>query len=450
MEQRGTNWSIIASGEGANRICLQYYSKFHDSVIGDKVLLLNTSPADVSPEKTFEYIISRDEDVKRVYDELKKDRICIFGKSPSGAGNNWKVGENEAIRDFDTIRRYISNLKLSGRDVILGITTLGGGTGNGSLPYIIHRLKTGRTLVSRRENSYIALGVLPYDFEAPQRYFNTVCGLTRLLKYGEKTEQNADMVLLVDNSRVEAMLKTTRALQEERYYLINQEIIKAIRMMIAPGGAGAKTTIDIADYYQLPRNIGVYHFAPCLSLGNDPEIFDLETAMEVASQNPLTPMDPKTAIMAYIVAIVPPEYVENGRFSQEELEAQAHSWAVKQMAGKWGGIMRYSSLVALPGQKTLDLMILLGGFSLDKVMAKCLQKYYDFLDVLDIKKGEAELVDSDRPEIKARITLRDIKRIESNLKEYIAVSEDKIRKTVTAETDLKEKLKEFGFGESYG
>lgn len=447
MEHQSTNWSIIASGEGANRICLQYYSKCHDSVIGNKVLLLNTSPADVKPEKTFEYIISRDEDVKRVFEDIKRERICIFGKSPSGAGNNWKVGEKEAIDDFDTIRRYIANLKLSGRDVILGITTLGGGTGNGSLPYILHRLKTGKTLVSKEENSYMALGVIPYDFEAPQRYFNTICGLTRLLKYGEGVKQNADMVLLVDNSKVEQMLKTTQSLQEERYYLINQEIIKAIRMMIAPGGRMARTTIDVADYYQLPSNIGVYHFAPCMSFGNDPEIFELETAMEVATQNPLAPLDPKTAIMAYIIALVPQEYVDNGKFSQEDLEAKSYEWAVRHMAGKWGGIMRYSSLVSSPDQETLDVMVLLGGFSLNDIMAKCLQKYYDFLDVLEIKKGKAELKDSDRPEIRTRISLKDIETIESNLKEYIAVSESKIQKTVKAETDLREKLKEFGFGE---
>lgn len=450
MEQRSTKWSIIASGEGANRICLQYYSRFPDSVIGDKVLLLNTSPADVNPEKTFEYIITKDEEIKRVFEEIKRERICVFGKSPSGAGNNWKVGENEAREDFDTIRRYIANLKLGGRDVILGITTLGGGTGNGSLPYIVHRLKTSRTLVSKDENSYTALGIIPYDFEAPQRYFNTICGLTRLLKYGSGARQNADMVLLVDNSRIESMLNASGSMEEERYYLINQEIIKAIRMMIAPSGRRAKSTIDIADYYQLPSNIGVYHFTPCLSLGNDPEIFEIETALDAATQNPMAPLDPKTAIMAYIIAIVPQKYVDEGKFSQEDLEAKSYEWAVRNMAGKWGGIMRYSSLVSSPDQETLDLMILLGGYSLNDILAKCLQKYYDFMDVLEIDKGETELHDEDRPEIKARIKIKDIENIEANLKEYIAVSESKIEKTQKAETDLMQKLKEFGFGKKEG
>ncbi|MDP6612945.1 MAG: hypothetical protein QF673_02875 [Candidatus Hydrothermarchaeota archaeon] len=450
MEQRSTRWSIIASGEGANRICLQYYSRFLDSIIGDKVLLLNTSPADVNPEKTFEYIITKDEKIKRVFEEIKRERICVFGKSPSGAGNNWKIGENEAREDFDTIRRYIANLNLGGRDVILGITTLGGGTGNGSLPYIIHRLKTSRTLVSNDENSYTSVGILPYDFEAPQRYFNTICGLTRLLKYGPRARQNADMVLLVDNSQIETMLNASESLEEERYYLINQEIIKAIRMMIAPSVGRAKSTIDIADYYQLPRNIGVYHFTPCLSLDNDPEIFEIETALDAATQNPMAPLDPKTAIMAYIIAIVPQKYVDEGKFSQEDLEAKSYEWAVRNMAGKWGGIMRYSSLVSTPDQENLDLMILLGGYSLKDILAKCLQKYYDFIDVLEIDKGETELFDEDRPEIKTKIRIKDIENIEANLKEYITVSESKIEKTQKAETDLTVKLEEFGFGKRKG
>jgi hypothetical protein len=258
------------------------------------------------------------------------------------------------------------------------------------------------------------------------------------------------MVLLVDNSRIESMLNASGSMEEERYYLINQEIIKAIRMMIAPSGRRAKSTIDIADYYQLPSNIGVYHFTPCLSLGNDPEIFEIETALDAATQNPMAPLDPKTAIMAYIIAIVPQKYVDEGKFSQEDLEAKSYEWAVRNMAGKWGGIMRYSSLVSSPDRETLDLMILLGGYSLNDILAKCLQKYYDFMDVLEIDKGETELHDEDRPEIKARIKIKDIENIEANLKEYIAVSESKIEKTQKAETDLMQKLKEFGFGKKEG
>jgi cell division GTPase FtsZ len=446
MEGHSTKWSIIASGEGANRISFLYYAKHPNPAIEDRVLLLNTTTADVKPEKTFEYMLTKDPGFQEVFDRIKREKICIFGKSPSGAGNNWKVGENEAREDFDTIRRYIANLRLGGRDVILGITTLGGGTGNGSLPYIIHRLKYGRGTVPMGENSFMALGIMPYDFEAPQRFFNTICGMTRLLRYGENGVQNADMLLLVDNSQVENLLGIKETFREERYYRINEEIIKAINMMIAPGGEGAKSTIDVADYYQLPSNIGVYHFTPCMSLGNDPEIFGIETVLETAMDRPMAPIDPKTATMAYVIVVAPKKYVESGAFTQEGLEDITRDWAVKNMAGKRGGILRYSSLVASEEGDTLDVMILLGGFSLKKILSKTLQKYYDFKDSLKMNEREVELADENNPRIKVKINIKDIDTIESGIKEYIALTEERIKRAKREEMDIGKKLVEWGFG----
>jgi cell division GTPase FtsZ len=445
MMDDSTRWSIIASGEGANRISFLYYAKFRNPVIEDRVLLLNTSTADVKPEKTFEYILSQDPGFKETFEKIKREKICIFGKSPSGAGNNWKVGENEAREDFDTIRRYISNLGIGGRDVIMGITTLGGGTGNGSLPYIINRLKYGDVAVSPGENSYMAFGILPYDFEASQRFFNTICGVTRLLRFGPEGRQNADMLLLVDNSQVENILGITGQAKEERYHRINQEIIKAINMMIAPGGSQARSTIDIADYYQLPSNIGTYHFTPCLSLGNDPEIFNIETALDTAINRPMVPVDSKTATIAYMIVVAPEKYINKGIFSQEELEHISRDWAVKNLAGKRGGILRYSSLVSSKERDTLDVMILLGGFSLKDIITKCLQKYYDFKESLKAEKGEIEVADADDPRIRVKIKEEDIETIEKRIKDYIAITEIKIKKARKKEIDLQQKLKDWGF-----
>ncbi len=443
MDEHTTRWSIIASGEGANRISFQYYAKFQNPAIEDRVLLLNTTTADIKPEKTFEYILEKDPNFKETFNKIKREKVCIFGKSPSGAGNNWKVGENEARQDFDTIRRYITNLRLGGRDVIFGITTLGGGTGNGSLPYIINRLKTKRGIIPGGENSFMALGIMPYDFEAPQRYFNTICGLTRLLKFNVR--QNADLVILVDNSQIERMIDVKEHVKEERFYIINKEIIKAVDMMIAPGGTAAKATIDVADYYQLPSNIGVYHFTPCMSLGNDPEIFEIETALETAMNRPMAPIDPHTATMAYVIVVSPKKYVENGTFSQEDLENISRKWAVKNMAGKRGGILRYSSLVSSKEHDTLDIMILLGGFSLEKIVEKCLQKYYDFKDSLKMEHDEIELTDEKNPQIRVKINKRDIEKIEADIKGYIKLTEERIKKTEEEEIDMVKKMAEWGF-----
>jgi hypothetical protein len=445
MDIDSTRWSIIASGEGANRISFLYYALHKNPAISDRVLLFNTTTADVKPEKTFEYMLTRDPNFQKVFDGVKRDKICIFGKSPSGAGNNWKVGENEAREDFDTIRRYISNLKLSGRDVVFCLTTLGGGTGNGSLPYLINKIKSERGLASVGENSFMALGIIPYDFEPAQRFFNTVCGITRLLKYGEEGKQNADMLILVDNSQVENLLGITESTTTERYYRINEEIIKVVDMMIAPGGKGAKSTIDVADYYQLPSNIGTYHFTPCMSIGNDPEIFGIDTALDTAVDRSMTPIDPRTATMAYIIAVAPQKYVEDGTFSQEDFEEISRQWAIKNMAGSRGGILRYSSLIASEESKTLDVMVLLGGFSLQKIISKSLQKYYDFRETLEIKGGTAELADDVDPRIKVKINIKDIDTIEERIKSYITLTEDKIKQLKKKEIDVEKELKEWGF-----
>ena len=445
MEGHSTRWSLLASGEGANRIALLYYSKFRNPAIEDRVLLLNTTTADVKPAKTFEYMLAQDERFKETFERIKREKICIFGKSPSGAGNSWKVGENEAFEDFDLIRRYIDNLRLGRRDVMLGVSTLGGGTGNGSLPYVIHRLKSGDDFGSMRNNSYLALGILPYDFEPSQRYFNTICGLTRFLKYGEKGSQNADILILTDNSQIERIRGMAESKKEERYHWINQAIIKAIEMLIAPGGTNAKSVIDVADYYQLPSNIGGYHFTPCLSLNNDPEIMELETVLETALGGAMLDVEPKTATMAYIIVVAPKKYVEDGTFTQEGLEDISLEWAIKNLAGNRGGILRYCSLVASEDTDTLDVMILLGGFSLDRLISKSLQKYHDFKESLRHDKDEVEIQDVEDPRIKVRVNMADIELIEQRLKDYVALTEERIKSAKKGKIDLEKELRGWGF-----
>jgi hypothetical protein len=295
----------------------------------------------------------------------------------------------------------------------------------------------------------MALGILPYDFEGPQRHFNALCGISRLLKFGNNGgRQNADIVILVHNSQIEEMVDVRKRGKgkEERYYTINQEIIKAINMLISPGGGTAKYTIDIADYYELPSSIGVYHFTPCLSLGNEPEIIGVETALESAIHSPMVPVDVKTATMVYVVVVAPKKYVDNGTFTQEGLEDTVRNWAVKNLAGKRGGILRYSSLVSTEEQETFDVVLLLGGFSLNKIIMGSLQKYYDFKSSLKFTNDDVEIKDIENPRIKARVSVKDIENIENSIKEYIVTTEEKIKVAKKGELDMDEIMREWGFG----
>ncbi|WP_456473993.1 hypothetical protein [Candidatus Pyrohabitans sp.] len=427
-----TRWGIIASGQGANRIAFLYYAKYKNPSIGNRVLLLNTTPADVKPEKPLEQIFAQSPELREEYDRIKRERVCIFGRAPSGAGNNWVLGEREAVEDYDNIRRYIAGLKLRGSDVLLGIATLGGGTGNGSLPYIVHRIRKNPGMGMERINNFIALTIFPYDFEAPQRHFNAVCGLSRLLRY--KGEQNAALAILVDNSQVERVLGIRRGEREERYQRINQEIIRAVYMLIAPSSYSSRATIDIADYYQLPSNLGTIHFTPCLSLDNDPDVLSLDAILESASNSAMVPLDKGTATMAYIIVIAPEDKVLNGEITQEDLEDISREWAARNLAGERGGILRYTSLVTSPESKNVDAMILLGGFSLRRIMEKSIEKYYDFKDSLSGESNERSRIDIER-----------VEGLEKQLREYIALTEEKIARIEGEKRDVKAEMKKWGF-----
>ncbi len=422
--EQPTKWSIIASGEGADRIALQYHTGFHNMAIEDRVLLLNTAAADVHPEKIFDYLIKKDVKFLEISEKIKRERICIFGSAP-GAGNVWKVGEMQAREDFDTIRRYISNLKIIEGDVILTINTLGGGTGNGSTPYLINELKYGKALIAGHKNKFFSVGVLPFDVEPPQRHFNAICGMTRLLKYptdGKDWKQNTDLLILVNNSQIENKIASDSyspdkiLSDEERYYLVNKSIIDAIDIMIAPGGKTSKTTVDVADYHQIPSNLGVYHFTPCIATGLDPEIIDVETAIDFAVKNPMVPLDIKTATMAYFIMRVPKKYIGK-RFSQEELERITKDWAVNNMCGSTGGIARYASLTYTTEQENFDILVLLGGFSLKEVIRTSLHKYEIFSKGLEDKDIAGENA----------LTTEDALTIEEKIKNYIKHTEDVIK-----------------------
>ncbi len=434
-EREGTEWGMIASGEGANKIAIQYLAEFQNKYMSDRILLFNTTASDIRPEKAFGARLSPE--FNSILQKIKKEKTCIFGSAPSGAGNVWKIGEEEAAKDFETIRRYFSNSQLAQADVVLGIATLGGGTGNGSLPYIISQLKS--KMPTAAQGNYISLGIWPLDSEASQRHFNAICGFTRLLKYGEGGKRNCEMVIVVHNSRVADSIGAVG--QKDKFYLINREIIKAVDMMVAPSGKGSEATIDVADYYQLPTSFGVYHFTPCISWENDPDVIGMEAGLELALRSPMCPIEEKTATMAYFVLRAPEKLVRDGTFTQEGLEDAARKLSGRFMAGSHGGLVRYCSLTAKEGDN-FDVMVLLGGFSLKKLLRGSIGKFKAFSENLKHGPGGAlEIKDEDHPNIKAALKAEELEKIEGWLREYSKKTDEligKARKGGGAEEELLE------------
>jgi cell division GTPase FtsZ len=421
-EREGTEWGMIASGEGANRIAIQYLSEFQNKYMSDRILLFNTTASDIRPEKAFGSRLSPE--FSSILQRIRKEKTCIFGSAPSGAGNVWKIGEDEAMKDFETIRRYVANSPIAQVDVILGLATLGGGTGNGSLPCIINQLKS--KMPTTAHGNYIALGIWPLNSEASQRHFNAVCGFTRLLRYGEAGARNSEMMIIVHNSQVAELLNSSE--KSDKFYSINNEIIRAVDMMIAPSGKSSEATIDIADYYQIPTSFGAYHFTPCVSWGNDSKIMGLEASLELAMRSPMCPVEEKTATMAYFIVRAPERQIKDGTFTQEGLEEASREISSRFMAGKHGGLVRYCSLSSKESGDGYDVMVLLGGFSLKKLLSGSIEKFRTFAENLKHTGDKLEVRDEDHPSIKASLKAEEIELLERWLREYSKKTENLIQK----------------------
>ena len=407
-----TRWTILASGEGAGRVASLYFTKMVNEAIDNRILLMNSNRSDIinTLEELEKNATSNDE--KALIAQIRQRNILLFGGG--GAGNVFKEGEEFARQDFETkIRRQIEALGTAAGDAVLDLVALGGGTGNGSIPYIIHQMKNG-TSVSLQKHIHVALAIIPYDYEPPQRQFNAICGLSRLLKFGDNSKQNADMVLIVDNSKIAEDIEMNEGI-EAKFSDINKRVIQAIDLMIAPGRR-SKGVIDIKDYVKFPSLMNLYHFTPCLSMNNDINIIGLEMALDDAVNNSFVQMDPETAVISYLIVRVPEKYIDKGDFTEDAVNSVFNKWKKENIIGKMGMV----SIAYTPSRKeTFDVLLLLGGFKLKNTLRKSWQEYKSLKEILMMAAdgGHVEL-DS------VKLSVDEIDGIEDILSKYMTHTDD--------------------------
>jgi|GEM_PF-546818 len=417
-----TKWSLIASGEGAGRIAALYFASMRNEAISDRILLLNSARADLKKvlDEIAEHLGSKE---VKVLETIRRERVQLFGRQSTGTGNFWKVGENEARIDFDEIiRRRVESLGLTSGDAMFDIMTLGGGTGNGSIPYLINQMKhgSGRTASGHK---HFALCVWPDVIEADHRHFNAICGLSRLLKYGEDSHQNADMVLLVDNTTLGKRIELDEG-ESNYYFEINKLIAQAIDLMMAPGRKNTNRVIDVNDYIVFPSHIGVYHVTPCMSTGNDVDLISLESALDDAVENAFFPIDPATATMVWLIVRVPKRHFNRGQFEQRMLDHTFRGWIDGNIIGK----LRYSTVTFVEEDiETFDVLLLLGGFKLNKLVPESFEKYLMFKELLELNatNGEISLAQFGDD---VSLSTDELNRIEQNLRDYMTHIDDVVER----------------------
>ncbi len=355
-----TRWSVIASGEGGGRIASQFFDRTENPGIDDRILVMNTNRADL--RNTIDRLKAK---LNTTDEEAVIESHALEFGSQQGAGNFFPNGEACAREDLDRIVNRITEFGTS--DAFMHVATLGGGTGNGSIPYVIDQFKDGlRDLDDDNAAQewmdsviHAAFGVWPYYYEQPQRHFNAVCGLSRLLRTDED-EQNADMVLLASNSHLDDEENGAG----DQYDSINDAIITAIDLMI---GAGRETrsVIDIKDYVTIPSQMDAYHFTPAVATDLNGSVYELEYMLDQAAEGTFVPMDVETTAAAYAIVRAPERMIDDGEITEPEVYEAFRDWT-----GKHGiNVAGQASLTPKRGRGSdVDVLLLLGGFDLNPLL----------------------------------------------------------------------------------
>lgn len=365
-----TRWAILAAGEGGGRIASRFFAASDNPSIEDRILVMNTNRADIRNTITrLERTLSNAEELG--------DHAFTFGPL-DGVGNNFANGEMCADEGYQTIVEQIEASGITVAQAFLYTTTLGGGTGNGTVPYVIHELKTDPPITELQEDNmvHIALAAWPYDYEGPQRHFNAVCGLSRLLRWYDGS-QNADMVLLVSNSTVAERFAEGETPSDRQNELVNERIKTAVDMLVAPGRE-TMGVMDVSDYVEQPSRIDAYHFTPGVATGIE-SFYDLEFMFEEAADNTFVPMDPTTSRALYAIVKAPRHLVEAGKYSETEVQRALSRWLDDN--GYDAVEHRMETLTPVDrGTDTLDVMLLFGGFGLEELLESSVDDYRTHMD----------------------------------------------------------------------
>ncbi|MFB6126923.1 MAG: hypothetical protein ABEJ79_06490 [Halolamina sp.] len=344
-----TRWGIVAAGEGGGRIAAEFFARSDNPGIDDRIVLLNTNRADI--RNTIEQA--------NIEDSLD-EYTTVFG-SKRGVGNSFLAGEECAREGLDDIARQIDD-RAPDADAFLHTTTLGGGTGNGTIPYLMRQFDAGSEMETRRpwmdSAVHIALAAWPYYDEPAHRQFNAICGLSRLLRRRDG-EQNADMVLLAANSHLD------ESGAADSYDAVNRRILSAIDLLIS-AGREAHGVVDVEDYVAKPSEIGAYHFTPAVGEGLNAKMLEFELLFDRAAENAFVPMDVGTSRAAYAIVRAPERLIDSGEVTTNDVKSAFNDWKRKHGLGAAVGM---STLAPKDDRSNdVDVLLLLGGFDLNPLL----------------------------------------------------------------------------------
>ena len=195
-KKRTLDLGIIGSGQAGANLCVAMYN------LGYEVVAFNTAQQDL------EYI------------EIPEENKVLLEYGLGGASKDPQIGHEAAQMHKDLIKSTIKN-RLDNAQVFVFCTSLGGGSGSGSIPTMIDVLseigdETGTPLV--------VITVLPMTNEDAQTKKNALDGLSKLSK--EVQAGRVHNLIVVDNAKIETIFSDVGPMQF--FSVSNQAIVEPL------------------------------------------------------------------------------------------------------------------------------------------------------------------------------------------------------------------------------
>ena len=160
-----------------------------------------------------------------------------------GTGGNPELGHLAANEDIDALRSLVS-----GYDLLILVTCLGGGTGTSAAPVLV-KLAREEGLLS------LVFATLPFDFEGERRQQSAEEGLAAL-------KDGADAVITLPNQRLHSMMEPGTTLVDA-FAFVNRMLAAGIRSLWSLLAKNNMLNLDFSDLQTLvehSRNVCVFGY----------------------------------------------------------------------------------------------------------------------------------------------------------------------------------------------
>jgi hypothetical protein len=307
-----------------------------------------------------------------------RTRDYVFYGYPPGGGLYASTGKGVALSDAG-LEKFLKEADISQanehQNIIL-VAAVGGGTGGGVGPAVIHKAKQ----INPRAHTF-ALVVIPARAESDQYHFNAYYGVSSLLRFEDVPSADVIVIISYDELR-----RVTGVGPDGEEIKLEGMIITLMKMMGLDIGHAKATRLA-----RLSQGLGIQAYVPCLGVGRSMEIFgSLTNILESAFLLPMAPIEKANVMVAYLLIRIPNRLADI--LKDNVVNEEFDNWAKAKFPNLKSSICLITRLEEQSDR--VSVCILLGGDSLDNALQHTRRGYQKFCEYL-VKSGQMERIGLD-------------------------------------------------------